>query len=131
MAQNYGNSVGIKEYDSVGVKTINAWHRITSKVPVGAVLAVSEAYPAGSVVPLGTPVSTTEIGGAATVGASADLSLPYSGLLEHNTVMGTQCCTLSIVNGGELLIDRIDAEISDAQKTALKGSIKFYSQIKD
>lgn len=131
MAQNYGNSFGIKEYDGVGVKTINVWHRITSKVPVGAVLAVSDTYPAGSVIPAGTPVSTTEIGGAATVGASADLSLPYSGLLEHDTVMGPQCCSLSIVNGGELLVDRINAKISDAQKAALKGSIKFYPQIKD
>ena len=131
MAQNYGNSFGIKEYDSVGVKTINVWHRITSKVPAGAALAVSDTYPAGTVIPVGTPVSTTEIGGAATIGASADLSLPYSGLLEHDTIMGTQCCTLDIVNGGELLIDRINAKISDEQKAALKGSIKFYTQIKD
>ncbi|GEM_PF-2015087 len=131
MAKNYGNSFGIKEYPSVGVKTLNAWHRILSEVPVGAVLAVSDTYPAGSVIPLGTPVSTTEIGGAATVGAEADMSLPYSGLLRHDTVMGTQCCTLTIVDGGELLIDRISAEISEAQKAELKGRIKFYSQIKD
>ncbi|MCM1301926.1 MAG: hypothetical protein NC226_09410 [Bacteroides cellulosilyticus] len=131
MAKNYGNSFGIKEYPSVGVKTINVWHRITSKIPVGAVLAVSDTYPAGSVVPVGTPVSTTEIGGAANVGAAADLTLPYSGLLEHDTVMGTQCCSLSVVDGGELLIDRINAEISDEQKEALKGRIKFYPQITD
>lgn len=131
MAKNYGNSFGIKEYDSVGVRTLNVWHRITSKIPVGAVLAVSETYPAGSVIPAGTPVSTTEIGGSATVGASADLSLPYSGLLEHDTVMGTQCCTLSVVNGGELLVDRINAVISEAQKTALKGRVMFYPQISD
>ncbi len=131
MAKNYGNSFGIKEYPKVEVKTINVWHRITSKIPVGAVLAVSDDYPEGSVVPAGIPVSTTEIGGAATVGAAADLSQPYSGLLEHDTVMGSQCATLSVVDAGELLVDRIDAEISDAQKTALKGRIKFYEQFKD
>ena len=131
MAKNYGNSFGIKEYPSVGVKTINAWHRITSKIPVGLVLAVSETYPGASVIPLGTPASGNELGGAATVGASADLSKPYSGLLEHDTVMGTDCCTLSVVDGGELLIDRIDATISDTQKTALKGKIKLFPQIKD
>lgn len=131
MAKNYGNSFGIREYPSVGVKTLNAWHRIHSEVPVGAILAVSDTYPAGSVIPLGTPVSTTEIGGAATVGAEADLSLPYSGLLKHDTVMGTDSCSLCIVDGGELLIDRISAEISDAQKEAVKARIKFYPQIKD
>lgn len=128
---NYGNSFGIKEYDSVKVSTINVWNRITSKIPVGLVLAKSTTWPAGKVIPAGTPISGTEIGGAAIVGASADLSLPYSGLLEHDTVMGTDCCTLSVVNGGELLIDRVEATISATQKTALKGKITFYSQIKD
>lgn len=131
MSKNYGNSFGIKEYPTVGFRTINAWNRITSEVPVGAVLKAGGSYPAGSVVPLGTPVSTTEIGGEATVGESADLSLPYSGLLKHDTVMGTDCCTLNIVNGGELLIDRIHAEISETQKAAVKDRIKFYTQIKD
>lgn len=128
---NYGNSFGIKDHDSVKVSTINVWNRITSKIPVGLVLAKSATWPAGKVIPAGTPVSGTEIGGAATVGASADLSLPYSGLLEHDTVMGTDCCTLSVVNGGELLIDRVSAAISATQKTALKGKITFYTQIKD
>lgn len=128
---NYGNSFGIKEYGSVKVSTINVWNRITSKIPVGLVLAKSTTWPEGKVIPAGTPVSGTEIGGAATVGASADLSLPYSGLLEHDTVMGTDSCTLSVVDGGELLIDRIDATISATQKTALKGKIKLYTQIKD
>lgn len=131
MAKNYGNSFGIKEYPGVEVKTLNAWHRITSEVPVGAVLAVSDTWPAGSVIPLGTPVSTTELGGAATVGAAADMSLPYSGLLKHDTVMGTQSCSLTIVDGGQLLVDRISAEISAAQKTALESRIKLYPQPKD
>ena len=94
MAKNYGNSHGIKEYPSVGVRTLNAWHRITSRIPVGGVLAKSDEWPEGKVIPLGTPVSMAEI-------------------------------------GGELLIDRIDAEISDEQKEAVKARIKFYPQIKD
>jgi hypothetical protein len=131
MAKNYGNSHGIKEYPSVGVRTLNAWHRITSRIPVGGVLAKSDEWPEGKVIPLGTPVSMTEIGGAATVGAAADLTLPYSGLLEHDTPMGPDCCTLDVIDGGELLIDRIDAKISDEQKEAVKARIKFYPQIKD
>lgn len=125
MAKNYGNSFGIKEYGKAEVKTLNAWHRITSEVPVGAVLAVSDTYPEGKVIPLGTPVSATELGGAATVGSSADLSLPISGLLKHDTVMGTQCCTLTIVDGGAIFTDCIDATISTTQKNALKGKIKL------
>lgn len=129
--QNYGNSYGRTEYPSVKVSTINVWHRIKNRIPVGLVLAKSETYPAGSVIPAGTPASGTEIGGAATIGAAADMSLPFSGLVEKDTVMGPDCCTLSVVDEGELLIDRITAKISDAQKTALKGKIKFYPQITD
>lgn len=131
MAQNYGNSFGRTEYPTVEVSTINVWNRITSRIPVGLVLAASETYPAGSVIPAGTPASGAEIGGVATVGASADMSLPYSGLVEKDTVMGSGCCTLSVIDGGELLISRVKATISDAQKTALKGRIKFYPQITD
>lgn len=131
MAKNYGNSFGIKEYPSVGVKTLNVWNRITSRIPVGLVLAKSSTWKEGSVIPAGTPASGTEIGGAATVGSSADMSLRFSGLVEHDTVMGPDCCTLSVVDEGDLLLDRIDATISETQKTALKGRIKFTTQIKD
>ncbi len=131
MGNNYGNSFGRKEYPTVKVSTINVWNRITSRIPVGLVLAKSETYPPGSTVPAGLPASGTEIGGAATVGSAADLSLPYSGLVEKDTVMGTDCCTLSVIDGGELLIDRIEPEISTTQKAALKGKIKLYPQISD
>lgn len=131
MSQNYGNSFGMKEFPKVEVSTINVWNRIKSKIPVGLVLATSDAYPPGSVIKAATPVSGTEIGGAATAGAAADLSLPYSGLVEKDTVMGPKSCTLSVVDDGELLIDRVFAEISDTQKAALKGKIKFYNQITD
>lgn len=129
MTQNYGNSFGIKEYGKVATKTLNVWHTIDEEIPVGAVLAASEDWPEGKVIPLGTPVSMTELGGAATVGASADMSLPYSGLLKHDTVMGSQCATLCIVKRGNLLIDRVSAEISAAQKIALAGRISFYPEL--
>ncbi len=127
MASNYGNSFGRKEFPSVESKTLNAWHRIKNRVPVGAVLFPSTDYPAGSTIPLGTPVSAKEFGGEATVGSTADLTLPVSGLLEHDTVMGTECCTLPIIDEGEIFEDCIDAVISASQKTALKGKIKFYT----
>lgn len=129
--QNYGNSFGRREYPKVEVSTINVWHRIKNRIPVGLVLAKSDTYPPGSVIPAGTPASGTEIGGAATVGASADMTLPYSGLVEKDTVMGPDGCTLSVIDDGELLIDRVKAVILDTQKAALKGKIKFYPQIKD
>lgn len=131
MATNYGESFGRREYPAVKVSTINLWNRITSRIPVGLVLAKSEAYPEGSVVLGGTPVSGTEIGGAATVGASADLTLPYSGFVEKDTPMGPDCCTLDVIDGGELLISRVKATISDTQKAAVRGRIKFYPQITD
>lgn len=131
MAQNYGNSFGIKEYGNVKVSTINVWNKIDSKIPVGLVLAKSKTYPEGSVIPAGVPASGTEIGGAATVGSSADLSKRFSGLVEHDTVMGPDCCTLSVVDRGDLLIDRISATITEAQKAAIKGRIDLTPQIKD
>ena len=131
MAQNYGNSYGIKDFPKVEVSTINVWHRIKNRIPVGLVLAVSDEYPAGSVIKAGTPASGTEIGGAATVGAAADMTLPYSGLVEKDTVMGPKCCTLSVIDEGELLIDRVFATISESQKTALKNNIKFLTQYTD
>lgn len=131
MAQNYGNSFGIKENGTVKVSTINVWNHIKSRIPVGLVLAKSDTWPEGKVIPACTPVSGDELGGAATVGASADMSKRFSGLLEHDTVMGPDCCTLDVIDEGDVLIDRVSATISDTQKTALKGRIKFTPQIKD
>lgn len=129
--KNYGNSYGRRTNGTVKVSTINVWNRIDSEIPVGLVLAKSETWPEGKVIPAGTPVSGDEIGGAATVGSSADMSKRFSGLLKKDTVMGPDCCTLCVVDGGDLLIDRVSATISATQKTALKGKIKFTTQIKD
>lgn len=131
MAQNYGNSFGIKENGTVKVSTINVWNHIRSRIPVGLVLAKSETWPEGKVIPAGTPASGDEIGGAATVGSSADMSKRFSGLVESDRVMGPDCVTLDVIDEGDLLIDRVSATITDAQKTALKGRIKFTPQIKD
>lgn len=128
---NYGESFGIKQRGTVKVSTINVWNHIRSRIPVGLVLAKSSTWPEGSVIPAATPASGTELGGAATVGASADMSKRFSGLVEHDTVMGPDCCTLDVIDEGDLLIDRVAAKISETQKTALKGKIKFTPQIKD
>lgn len=131
MAQNYGESFGRRQNGTVKVSTINVWNEIKSRIPVGLVLAKSEAWPEGSVIPAGTPASATEMGGAATVGSSADMSQRFSGLVEHDTVMGSDCCTLDVIDEGDLLIDRVSATISTTQKNALKGRIKFTPQYKD
>lgn len=129
--KNYGNSFGRRIHETVKVSSINVWNHIDSEIPVGLVLAKSDTWPEGSVIPAATPVSGIELGGAATVGASADMTKRLSGLLKHDTVMGPDCCTLNVVDGGDLLIDRVSATISDAQKTALKGRIKFTNQVID
>lgn len=128
---NYGESFGRKERGTVKVSTINVWNEIRSRIPVGLVLAKSDAWPEGKIIPAGTPASGTELGGAATVGSSANMALRFSGLVEHDTPMGSDCCTLDVIDEGDLLIDRVSATISEAQKTALKGRIKFTPQIKD
>lgn len=129
--QNYGNSFGRRVHESVKVSTINVWNEKRSRIPVGLVLAKSETWPEGKVIPAATPVSGDELGGAATVGSTADMSKRFSGLLEHDTVMGPDCCTLDVIDEGDLLIDRVSATITETQKTALKGRIKFTPQIKD
>lgn len=128
---NYGESFGRKERGTVKVSTINAWNEIRSRIPVGLVLAKSDTWPEGKIIPAGTPASGTELGGAATVGSSANMALRFSGLVEHDTPMGSDCCTLDVIDEGDLLIDRVSATITEAQKTALKGRIKFTPQIKD
>lgn len=128
---NYGNSFGRRQNGTVKVSTINVWNRIKSRIPVGLVLAASETYPAGTVIKAGTPASGEELGGAAKIGSAADLTSVFSGLVEKDTVMGTDCCTLDVIDEGELLISRVEATITDAQKTALKGRIKFYPQVTD
>lgn len=131
MAQNYGESFGRRQNGTVKVSTINVWNEIRSRIPVGLVLAKSDTWPEGKIIPAGTPASGTELGGAATIGSSADMSQRFSGLVEHDTPMGPDCCTLDVIDEGDLLIDRVSATITDAQKTALKGRIKFTPQIKD
>ena len=128
---NYGESFGRKERGTVKVSTINVWNEIRIRIPVGLVLAKSDTWPEGKIIPAGTPASGTELGGAATVGSSANMALRFSGLVEHDTPMGSDCCTLDVIDEGDLLIDRVSATITDAQKTALKGRIKFTPQIKD
>lgn len=131
MAQNYGESFGRRLNGTVKVSTINVWNEIRSRIPVGLVLPKSETWPEGSVILAGTPASGTELGGTATIGSGADMSQRFSGLVEKDTVMGSDCCTLDVIDEGDLLIDRVSATITDAQKTALKGRIKFTPQIKD
>lgn len=128
---NYGESFGRKERGTVKVSAINVWNEIRSRIPVGLVLAKSDTWPEGKIIPAGTPASGTELGGEATVGSSANMSLRFSGLVEHDTPMGSDCCALDVIDEGDLLIDRVSATITDAQKTALKGRIKFTPQIKD
>lgn len=120
---NYGNSFGIKENEAVKLNRITVWDRIEDFYPVGAVLKKSTTYPEGTVIPAGTPISVSEIGGEATLNGNSPL-----GLTMQDVVMGPDCCTLTIVTRGTLLVSRIKATITSAQKTALKGQITFIAE---
>lgn len=120
---NYGNSFGIKENDPVKLNRINVWDRIEDFYPAGAVLKASTTYPAGKVIPAGTPISVSEIGGEATLNGSSPI-----GLTMQDVVMGTQCCTLTIVTRGTLLESRVSVTYTATQKTALKGRIMFIKE---
>lgn len=120
---NYGNSFGIKENEAVKLNRITVWDRIDDFYPAGAVLKKSTTYKEGDVIPAGTPISVSEIGGEATLNGSAPL-----GLTMQDVVMGPDCCTLTIVTRGTLLVSRIKATITSAQKTALKGQIMFITE---
>lgn len=120
---NYGNSFGIKENDPVKLNRINVWDRVEDFYPAGAVLKVSTTYRAGMVIPAGTPISVSEIGGEATLGGSSPI-----GLTMQDVVMGTQCCTLTIVTRGTLLESRANVTYTEAQKIALKGQIMFIKE---
>lgn len=120
---NYGNSFGNKVNDAVQLNRITVWDKIDDFYPAGAVLKKSSTYKEGDVIPAGTPISVSEIGGEATLNGSSPL-----GLTLQDVVMGPDCCTLTIVTRGTLLISRIKATITSAQKTALKGQIIFIAE---
>lgn len=120
---NYGNSFGIKVNDPVELNRIVVWQEIDEIHPVGATLKVSETYPAGSVIPAGTPISISELGGEATLNGATPL-----GLTQQDVVMGTQCCTLAIVVRGTILESRVKPTYTAAQKKALAGQILFIKE---
>lgn len=120
---NYGNSFGRKENDAVKLNRIVVWDKIDDFYPAGAVLKKSATYKEGDVIPAGTPISVSEIGGEATLNGSSPL-----GLTLQDVVMGSESCTLTIVTRGTLLVSRVKATITAAQKTALKGQIMFIAE---
>lgn len=120
---NYGNSFGIKENEAVKINRINVWDKIDEFYPAGATLKVGGSYAAGSVIPAGTPISVSEIGGEATLGGSAPI-----GLTMQDVVMGTQCCSLTIVTRGTILESRVNVTYTTTQKNALKGQIIFIKE---
>lgn len=120
---NYGNTFGAKTYQSVGAERINVWDKTTEFYPSGAVLKVSDTYKEGSVIPAGTPVAVSTPGGEASLNTASPV-----GLLYQDVVMGSEFCTLTIVTRGTILESRIEATITSAQKTALKGQIIFVKE---
>ena len=124
MAKNYGHSFGNTSSGPVEVERVVLWDSVDERYPVGAVLNVSDTYPAGKVIPAGTPVSVDKLGGTATIGGSSPI-----GLTLDDVTMGTDFCTLTIVTRGRILEDRYSGTAyTAAQKKALTG-ITFIKEL--
>ena len=122
---NYGHSFGNTSAGPVEVERIVLWESVYERYPVGAVLKVSTTYPAGTLIPAGTPISVDKLGGTATLNGSAPM-----GLTLDDVTMGADFCTLTIVTKGRIMEDRYKGTAyTTAQKNALKNSITFIKEV--
>lgn len=121
--ENYGNSHGYKATDAVSVERINVWDVTTEFFPGGGVLAKDGTNTEGSVIPAGTPVSVSVPGGAATINGTDPIGLTY-----EDAIMGSECCTLTIVTKGVFLASRTKATVTTAQEGELPG-ITFVKEV--
>lgn len=118
--QNYGGTFNAENGEQVSAGRIKQWHDVTETFPGGAYLAPSDTYPAGTVIPAGTPMLVSTPGGTPTL----DSATP-TGLSKDDRVMGSDGCTFTVVTGGTIYAKRTKATITDAQKAYLQGRITF------
>ncbi len=121
---NYGHSFGNTSAGPVELERVVLWDKVDERYPTGAVLAVSDTYPEGTVIPAGTPITVDSLGGIATLNSSSPI-----GLTLDDVTMGADFCTLTIVTKGRILEDRYSGTAyTSAQKKALTG-ITFIKEL--
>lgn len=120
---NYGHSVGSKTAGPQTVTRMPLWDGTCEFYPAGAYLAVDSTYTEGSVVYAGTPATIDKVGGTVTLGGDAPNALTYD-----DVTMGPAGATLTLVIRGTILESRSSITYTDAQRTALKGSITFIKE---
>jgi hypothetical protein len=121
---NYGNSFGQKTYPSVGAERINVWDKVYETFPSGAILHASSTYKEGDVIPAGAAINVDIPGGEATIGGDSP-----TGLNLQDVVMGSDAASLTVVTRGTILESRVEVTYTEAQKSALKGSIIFVKEV--
>lgn len=129
---NYGNSFNTYDGDLVGVQRITVWKSAREFFPSGATL-LPEDYKSvglksgedevGKIIPAGTPVSVEKPGGKPTFNGEKPIGLTY-----EDIVLGTDGATVTVVTEGEVLVSRLDAEVTEAQQSYLFGRIKFIKE---
>ena len=120
MATNYGYSYPQKVDDAVFAKRIPFWIEIEEQFDGGAVIPVSSTNTVGKLIPVGTPITIAgnKIGGAVTLNGSSP-----TGMTKTDVIIGENGAPVDIVTRGKCYINRTEATITSAQKTALASRI--------
>lgn len=120
--ENYGGTFNATQSELTGFGRIKLWHDVTETFPGGATLLPSDDCPVGTKIPGGTPVTVKDNvpGGEGTLNGATP-----TGLNKDDRWMGSDGCTLTVVTEGQIYAKRTEATITEAQKTYLKGQIKF------
>lgn len=129
--RNYGNTFNAEKVDSVGVERIAVWKSAREFFPSGASLNPDDyasvglvESEVGKIVPAGTPIFVEKPGGKPTFNGATPLGLTYEDVL-----LGTNGCTFTIVTSGEVLESRLEATLTEAQKSHLFGRISFIKEL--
>lgn len=120
--ENYGGTFNSTQSEDFGFGRIKLWHDVEETFPGGATLLPSDACPAGTKIPAGTPVKVTDDvpGGTPVLNSTTP-----TGLSKDDRWMGSDGCTLTVVTRGQIYAKRTNATITAAQKAYLAGRIGF------
>lgn len=120
MATKYAYTYSQTDEAAVTAKRIPFWVEITEQFDGGAVIPVSTTNPVGKLIPAGTPITIAgnKLGGAVTLNGSTP-----TGLTKTDVIIGEMGAPVDIVTKGKCYINRTEATITSAQKTALSNRI--------
>lgn len=116
----YGYTYSQKVEDAVTAKRNPFWVEIVEQFDGGAVIPVSGTETVGKLIPAGTPITIAgnKIGGTVTLNGTAP-----TGLTKTDVIIGELGAPVDIVTRGKCYINRTEATITSAQKTALASRI--------